>query len=137
MIINGVEIPDIDVCDFSVMEHYEAAHDVVLEKCKKAKTVCSRRSELIKYQCEAVFVFLDTVFGAGTAKKIFGDSCNLRVALDVYEEVTLAVNKLDEKYADEVHDHFEQYNPKNNQKQNGGKIYPNPNHHHKKKKKRR
>lgn len=137
MIINGVEIPDIDICDFSVMEHYEAAHDVVLEKCKKAKTVCSRRSELIKYQCEAVFVFLDTVFGAGTAKKIFGDSCNLRVALDVYEEVTLAVNKLDEKYADEVHDHFEQYNPKNNQKQNGGKIYPNPNHHHKKKKKRR
>ena len=137
MIINGVEIPDIDICDFSVMEHYEAAHDVVLEKCKKAKTVCSRRSELIKYQCEAVFVFLDTVFGAGTAKKIFGDSCNLRVALDVYEEVTLAVNKLDEKYADEVHDHFEQYNPKNNQKQNGGKIYPNPNYHHKKKKKRR
>ena len=132
MIINGVEIPDIDICDFSVMEHYEAAHDVVLEKCKKAKTVCSRRSELIKYQCEAVFAFLDTVFGVGTAKKIFGDSCNLRVALDVYEEVTLAVNKLDEKYNDEVAEHFKQYKPKNNKKQNGG-----TNHHHKKKKKRR
>lgn len=137
MIVNGVEIPDIDVCDFSVMEHYEAAHDVVLEKSKKAKTICSRRSELIKYQCEVVFEFLDSVFGPGTAKKVFGNSCNLRVALDVYEEVTLAVNKLDEKYNDEVTEHFKQNKLKNNKKQNGGKIYPNPNHHHKKKKKRR
>ena len=106
MLINGVEITDIDVCDYAVMERYEAAHDVVLEKSKQAKQVCKRRSELIKYQCEVVFEFIDTVFGEGTAKKVFGDSCNLRTAL-----------------AD-------------SQKQNSGKIYPNPNYHHKKKKRR-
>lgn len=136
MIINGVELPDIDVCDYSVMQHYEAAHDVVLEKCNNAKNVCKRRSELIKYQCETVFEFLDSVFGSGTAKKVFGDTCNLKVALDVYEKVALAVNKLDESFAEEVHDHFKQRKP-NNQNQNSGKIHSKPNYNHKKKKNRR
>ncbi len=137
MIINGVELPDIDVCDYSVMQRYEAAHDVVLEKSNNAKNVCSRRTELIKYQCELVFEFLDTVFGPGTAKKVFGDTCNLKVALDVYEEVILAVNKLDEKYADEAHEHFKRYKPKTNiQKSNGSKIYPYSNHNNKKKNRR-
>jgi len=140
MIINGVEIPDIDVCDYSAMEQYEAAHDVVLEKSNKAKEVCERRSELIKYQCEIVFEFLDTVFGEGTAKKVFGDCCNLRTALAVYEEVTLAVNELDHKFNEQAIKHFSKQNKEknhNSHKQNGGKIYPNPNYHHKKKKKKR
>lgn len=135
MLINGVEITDIDVCDYAVMERYEAAHDVVLEKSKQAKQVCKRRSELIKYQCEVVFEFIDTVFGEGTAKKVFGDSCNLRTALAVYEEVTLAVNKLDNQFNESVNNHFKS-GKKNSQKQNSGKIYPNPNYHHKKKKRR-
>ncbi len=135
MLINGVEITDIDVCDYAVMERYEAAHDVVLEKSKQAKQVCKRRSELIKYQCEVVFEFIDTVFGEGTAKKVFGDSCNLRTALAVYEEVTLAVNKLDNQFNEIVNNHFKS-GKKNSQKQNSGKIYPNPNYHHKKKKRR-
>ena len=135
MLINGVEITDIDVCDYAVMERYEAAHDVVLEKSKQAKQVCKRRSELIKYQCKVVFEFIDTVFGEGTAKKVFGDSCNLRTALAVYEEVTLAVNKLDNQFNESVNNHFKS-GKKNSQKQNSGKIYPNPNYHHKKKKRR-
>jgi hypothetical protein len=135
VLINGVEITDIDVCDYAVMERYEAAHDVVLEKSKQAKQVCKRRSELIKYQCEVVFEFIDTVFGEGTAKKVFGDSCNLRTALAVYEEVTLAVNKLDNQFNESVNNHFKS-GKKNSQKQNSGKIYPNPNYHHKKKKRR-
>ena len=135
MLINGVEITDIDVCDYAVMERYEAAHDVVLEKSKQAKQVCKRRSELIKYQCEVVFEFIDTVFGEGTAKNVFGDSCNLRTALAVYEEVTLAVNKLDNQFNESVNNHFKS-GKKNSQKQNSGKIYPNPNYHHKKKKRR-
>lgn len=132
MVINGVEISDIDVCDLAAMERYEAAHDVVMEKASKAKQVCERRSELIKYQCEAIFEFLDTAFGEGTAKKVFGESVNLRTCMNVYEEVCLAVNKLDESYGAEVKDHFSKYK---HQKKNGGKIYPNPNH--RKKKKRR
>lgn len=135
MLINGVEITDIDVCDYAVMERYEAAHDVVLEKSKQAKQVCKRRSELIKYQCEVVFEFMDTVFGEGTAKKVFGDSCNLRTALAVYEEVTLAVNKLDNQFNESVNNHFKS-GKKNSQKQNSGKIHPNSNYHHKKKKRR-
>ena len=70
-----------------------------------------------------------------TAKKVFGDSCNLRTALAVYEEVTLAVNKLDNQFNESVINHFKS-GKKNSQKQNSGKIYPNPNYHHKKKKRR-
>ena len=106
------------------------------EKAKQAKQVCNRRSELIKYQCETVFEFLDTVFGEGTAKKVFGDSCNLRTALAVYEEVILAINELDNQFNEQAINHFKS-GKTNFRKQNGGKIYPNPNYHHKKKKKRR
>lgn len=140
MKINGVELPDLDVCDYAVMEKYEAAHDVVLEKSNKAKEVCERRSELIKYQCETVFEFLDTVFGEGTAKKVFGDSCNLRTALAVYEEVSLTVSELDNKFNEQAIIHFSKQKKKINHdsyKQSSGKIYPNPNYHNHKKKKRR
>lgn len=133
MIINGVEIPDIDVCDYETMERYEAAHDVVLDKMNKLVTKGKRTSELIKYQCEAVFEFLDSVFGDGTAKKVFGDSVNLRTCLIAYEEVCVSVSDLDKKSSVEIKKHYSKFN---HQKQNGGKIYPNPNYHHKKKKRR-
>ena len=99
MIINNVELPDIDVADALVMEHYESAHDKVAEKMNKLDTAGKRRSELIKIQCEAVFEFFEDVFGEGAAKKVFGESVNLTTCLNAYEAVVENVNMLDEKLA--------------------------------------
>lgn len=99
MIINNVELPDIDVADALVMEHYESAHDKVAEKMNKLDTAGKRRSELIRIQCEAVFEFFDDVFGEGTAKNVFGESVNLTTCLNAYEAVVIEVNNLDKKVA--------------------------------------
>lgn len=110
MKINGVELPDLDVCELSVMENYEAAHDVVLEKVQNMEQTGKRRSELIKYQCEVIFEFFDTVFGEGTSNKVFGESCNLRTCLNAYEEICVAVNQLDKDYGAQVKNHFANQN---------------------------
>lgn len=131
MKINGVEIPDIDNCDLAAMEKYEAAHARVLEKANKTEEVCTKRSEAIRFLCEAVFEFFETVFGEGTAKLVFGDQVNLRVCMDAYEEVSNSVKMADEAFSAKY------INKYGGAKKNGGKIYPNPNYYHKKKKKRR
>ena len=130
MKINGVEIPDIDSCDLAVMETYEAAHNVVAKKAEEMNVHCKTRTEVIRYQCEAIFEFFDTVFGPGTAKLVFGDTVNMRTCFEAYEQVINIVNKQDVEFGNE-------YTRKFSPKKNGGKIYPNPNHHNHKKKKRR
>lgn len=97
MFINNVELPNIDVADALVMEHYEAALDKVAEKMNKLDTKGKRKSEVIRIQCKAVFEFLDEVFGEGTAKKVFGESVNLTKCLDTFDLVIAEVNKLEAK----------------------------------------
>lgn len=102
MIINNVDLPDIDVSDAVQMERYEAAHDKVAESMKNLDLNGSRRSQLIRAECEAVFEFFNSVFGDGTAKKVFGESVNLMTCLNAYEAVTIEVNKLDKKTAEQI-----------------------------------
>ena len=66
MVINGVNLPDIDVADALVMERYEHAHDNVAKAMNDLQPEGKRQSELIRAQCTAVFNFFDEVFGDGT-----------------------------------------------------------------------
>lgn len=119
MLINNVELPDIDVSDALVMEHYEAAHEKVVNKMNNLTVEGKRRSELIRIQCEAVFEFFEDVFGDGTAKKVFGDSVNLVTCINAYEAVVVAVNKLDNKIAEQFKSKFG--NRQQRRSQNKGK----------------
>lgn len=97
MIINGVNLPDIDVADALAMERYEHAHDNVAKAMDDLQPEGKRQSELIRAQCTAVFNFFNEVFGDGTAKKVFGESVNLTNCLNAYEDVVKAVNALGAK----------------------------------------
>ncbi len=97
MIINGVNLPDIDVADALAMERYEHAHDNVAKAMNDLQPEGKRQSELIRAQCTAVFNFFDEVFGDGTAKKVFGKSVNLTTCLNAYEDIIKAVNALGSK----------------------------------------
>lgn len=69
MVINGVNLPDIDVADALAMERYEHAHDNVAKAMDDLHPEGKRQSELIRAQCTAVFNFFDEVFGDSTAKR--------------------------------------------------------------------
>ena len=97
MVINGVNLPDIDVADALVMERYEHAHDNVAKAMNDLQPDGKRQSELIRAQCTAVFNFFDEVFGDGTARKVFGESVNLTTCLNAYEDIIKAVNALGAK----------------------------------------
>lgn len=97
MVINGVNLPDIDVADALAMERYEHAHDNVAKAMDDLHPEGKRQSELIRAQCTAVFNFFDEVFGDGTAKKLFGESVNLTTCLIAYEDVIKAINALGAK----------------------------------------
>ena len=98
MVINGVTIPDPDVGDLEFLEKYEAQNDIIVVKMNEMdKNI--RRSEAVRIQCTLVFEFFDTVFGEGTARRIFGEKVNLKTCIDAYEEAVNGINSLDAKLA--------------------------------------
>lgn len=104
MIINGVELEDLDIYDLEVAERYEKALAKVRELSTKDNS--KSLSEGIKFQCNIIFDFFNTVFGEGTDKDIFGNKVNLMTCMKAFEEIVLKVNeqkkeieKLSNKYS--------------------------------------
>lgn len=104
MIINGVELEDLDIYDLEVAEKYEKA----LAKVRDLSTKDDSKSlsEGIKFQCNLIFEFFNTVFGEGTDKKVFGNKVNLMTCMKSFEEIVLRMNeqkkeleKLSNKYS--------------------------------------
>lgn len=96
MIVNGVNLPDPDVGDLEFLEKYESANYVIVKQSSEIDKFL-RRSEAVRIQCNLVFDFFNTVFGEGTAKKIFGERVNLKTCIDAYEEAVNGINALDAK----------------------------------------
>jgi hypothetical protein len=85
MIINGVELKDIDIFDLETAENYEKALEKVSNEAKDTEGL--NTSAAIKKQCRAVFDCFNTIFGADTDKKVFGDKINLLICLKAFEDL--------------------------------------------------
>lgn len=83
MRINDVKFDDFDIMDADVAILAET------EMKKLAETKVPEGSswaDIITIQCDCTFKFFDTVFGDGSADKIFKGKKNLRLCLDCIEE---------------------------------------------------
>ena len=99
-----------DIYDLDTAEKYETAiaefqkvtGELKLTSCEEDKAL----SSVIRIQCNAVFDCLNTIFGEGTDKKVFGNRTNLMVCLKAFEELAIYANdkraemeKLGNKYS--------------------------------------
>lgn len=82
--INGLEL-QLDMQDAVVVERYEEAI-AQMGKTEAELPKTGKLSDRIKQFCAMFHTFYDTLFGAGTADKIFGGSCNAREHTEVYEQ---------------------------------------------------
>lgn len=92
MIINKVEIGNLDLYDADAMEKYENALAEVAKKNNEAEKI-AKTSEKIRQQCNIIFDFFNSLFGADTDVKIFGGKTNLLVCLKAFEELITQVNE--------------------------------------------
>lgn len=111
MIINGVELPDLDLAELEVAEQFEAALNVCADKVSRLEKERVSRVSFIRESCEAVFEVFETLFGAGTAKKVFGEHTNLIVCNTALTELVDASKEIDSRNAKLTAELFEKYSP--------------------------
>lgn len=91
MKINDVEIREIDLLDADVVEKYEnGLNNVQLfieESHKNAIIGKIKNSEFIRKSCTAINDFIDSLWGEGTAYKIFNGKCNFMNSIKVFAEI--------------------------------------------------
>lgn len=133
--IRGEEF-DVDFLDADVMEQIESALEIVEQKNTAEAYVGLTQSQLIRKQCGTIFDFFDAVLGEGAHKRIFKGKCNLREALEAFEEFA----QVKKNSAGEVKEMADRYNPNRAQRRaaeqagrrngNGGNHRKNHNRGH-------
>ncbi len=85
------ELNDLDTFDPDVLEKVENARDRVLEECEQSEKE-EKRSASVRRQCGAVAEFIETLWGEGTARKVFGEKTNLLQCLKAFEEICVGLD---------------------------------------------
>lgn len=80
--INGVDL-NFNLYDYETAANYESA----LAMIQNNSAAKGSLAETIKAQCELVFEFFDTVFGAGTAEQVFAGKYDFKVCTEALGDV--------------------------------------------------
>lgn len=102
MKVNNVELRDIDVYDADDMEVFEEGLKELSEKAEQLKELTITNAESIRYQCNAIFDFVNKVFGEDTDVKLFGSKTNLRVCTEALLEIINNVTSKQKKDGSKV-----------------------------------
>lgn len=93
--VNGVEL-DFNLYDYDTALKYENA----LHEVTHAKPQSKNLSSVIREQCEVVFAFFDSVFGEGTAEKVFQGRYDFKNCTEAFGEVVRAAKAQVKEYDD-------------------------------------
>lgn len=104
------ELENLDTFDPDVLEKIENAKDRVLEECEQSEKE-EKRSVSIRRQCAAVAEFIETLWGKGTAKKVFSEKTNLLQCLKAFEDIMIGLGEDTNRQTEEVHDMIKKYSP--------------------------
>lgn len=112
--INEVEF-EYNAFDADCIEKAENCMDEVMIKSTEIKADKDLRlSQAIRKICGVVFSCFDTLFGEGSAKKVFGDTCDMVKALDAFGQLTTQIKAAN--HAIEVDTIVQKYLPNRQQR---------------------
>lgn len=95
--VNGVEL-ELDLMDADVMEKYEKLNQEIVEKVQEPSQYHGlSNAEGMRLQCRHVDRFFDSLFGAGTAQKLFGGGNSLGMRLDAFAQVSQMSSDIDKR----------------------------------------
>lgn len=84
MNILGVEL-ELDLFDADVLEAYEKENQRVIERINdNTQYEGKSTADALRYQCRVVNDFFDSLFGKGTAEKIFEGKCNIKDHMEAF-----------------------------------------------------
>ena len=106
MKINNVELRDIDVYDADDMEVFEEALNELSEKADELKEMTLSNAESIRYQCSAIFDFVNKVFGEGTDEQLFGKKTNIRICTEVVVDIINNITNKQKKDGSKVNSYM-------------------------------
>lgn len=103
--IGGINLA-FDMLDADTAERYEQALATMSKAADSLNNTAQTLSESIRSQCRAIFDFFNIIFGEGTDKKLFGDTTNLGVCMDAYDQVIDAANSQRLQYERRVEKYY-------------------------------
>lgn len=88
MNVLGVEL-ELDLFDADQLEKYEKECKIVADRIReKGQYAGKSTADSIRFQCKVVNDFFDTMFGHGTAEKIFRGKSNIKDHMEAFGIVT-------------------------------------------------
>lgn len=91
MKIGNIDI-DFSFTDADNIEKFEKALIVVKEKSVEYKKKQLKMSEALRFECNIIDEFFDTVFGEGISQKLFGGKKDLQKHMELFKDITDAKN---------------------------------------------
>ena len=99
MKIRNVDLPDLDLMDADIAEKFEQAIAAAADETKRLQSNTSiSRSDGIRAVCRSIFKCFNALFGEGTDKKIFGETCNMRECLLAFGELAAIREQQDAEF---------------------------------------
>lgn len=97
MVINGVEL-ELDLLDADMAEKFESECQRVKARVTDKKAYEGKSNpDAIRYQCEVVNDFFDSIFGYGTSEKVFEGRHHIGKSMEAFATVVSEANKSGEK----------------------------------------
>ena len=97
----GKETYIFDIMDKDNAEKYEKALGKVQERVKENGTDTTL-ADTIEKACNVIAEFIDTLFGEGVHKSIFGETKNLREYIKIYRQIISEIETDIEKTSEEM-----------------------------------
>lgn len=104
------ELESLDTFDPDILEKIENAKEKAIATFDNAKNA-EKVSASIRIQCEAVSEFIDTLWGNGTSKQIFGEKSNLVISMKAFSEIRQALDEDTERQSAEMDSIMQKYSP--------------------------
>lgn len=145
MNILGIEL-DYDFFDADQLEVYERENKKVVEDIKDPSLYEGKsNADALRMQCGIIDRFFDTLFGAGTAQRIFKGKANIRDHMEAFGIMSMGAmnaraefektldkytpNRAERRQADKENRQVQKQNSRNYYHNSSGKGKGNKNHH--------